>query len=116
MVDPPGRNAQVAALGQLQAIANAQGMDPQFRAAVAQSQAATATQERAAPGPLLGTLAPLARARARGPRAARRRGAGPPRAPAGLPAAGGRTGPADPPPMPRSLVSDDARLRARREG
>src|ERR1044072_6524662 len=57
MVDPPGRNAQVAALGQLQAIANAQGMDPQFRAAVAQSQAATATQERASRGAILDTFA-----------------------------------------------------------
>src|SRR5262249_10097680 len=52
-MDPRGSLAQMDALRGLQDIASAQGMDPQFRAALAQSQAANAQQERATRGNIL---------------------------------------------------------------
>lgn len=56
-VDPSMRAAQAGSLQQLQAIANAKGMDPQFRNALAQSQAANAQQERAQRQGILDTFA-----------------------------------------------------------
>lgn len=56
-IDPSTRIAQADTLRQFQGIADAQGMDPQYRAAIAQSQAANATQERAQRGAILDTFA-----------------------------------------------------------
>jgi len=56
-LDPSTRLAQADTLRQLQGIASAQGMDLQYRAALAASQASTAQQERATRGAILDTFA-----------------------------------------------------------
>lgn len=56
-LDPATRQAQMDTLSRMQAIAAAGGLDPQARAALAQSQASNAQQERASRGAILDSFA-----------------------------------------------------------